>query len=274
MKLNYYPETDSLYIDLAERSSTESKEVSEGVVLDYDANGNLVGIDIDNASKIVDMQKPLLFLLPPVSPSVVGTIDEDLDGLTLIQKNFIGPDHQFIYFRKGEAENNVPVLAAIVGTLVAIYKVVKDYPKLRQGTQEILDDLKVLSRCLKAFLSKSESKERRTPDIREIASPNDPKITLTLEILRSIGGDVRYLPSDRSGKLRYFVNNKQYCIFVRRSEARFTGILGSDPRVIAGLKEAFESEWDQITPLQKNIHPLIPGLSEAQQWDNQGMSTS
>ena len=49
MKLNYYPETDSLYIDLAKRSSTESKEVSEGVILDYDANDNLVGIDIDNA---------------------------------------------------------------------------------------------------------------------------------------------------------------------------------------------------------------------------------
>jgi len=34
MKLNYYPETDSLYIDFAERSSTESKEVSEGVGVD------------------------------------------------------------------------------------------------------------------------------------------------------------------------------------------------------------------------------------------------
>lgn len=51
MKLNYYPDTDSLYIDLAERASAESREVSEGIVLDYDTNGNLVGIDIDNASK-------------------------------------------------------------------------------------------------------------------------------------------------------------------------------------------------------------------------------
>ena len=50
MKLNYYPETDSLYIDLSERDSVESREVSEGVVLDYDAVGNLVGIDIDHAS--------------------------------------------------------------------------------------------------------------------------------------------------------------------------------------------------------------------------------
>jgi len=54
MKLNYYPETDSLYIDLAERPSTESKEVSEGMVLDYDSNGKPVGIDIDRTKKILD----------------------------------------------------------------------------------------------------------------------------------------------------------------------------------------------------------------------------
>ena len=57
MKLNYYPETDSLYIDLIGRASTESREVSEGVVLDYDAEGNLVGIDIDNASRKLDLSE-------------------------------------------------------------------------------------------------------------------------------------------------------------------------------------------------------------------------
>jgi len=41
MKLNYFPETDSLYIDLSEKPSVESQEVSAGVVLDYDAEGNL-----------------------------------------------------------------------------------------------------------------------------------------------------------------------------------------------------------------------------------------
>jgi uncharacterized protein YuzE len=55
MKLNYFAETDSLYIELADHPSVESREVSEGVVIDYDANGNLVGIDIDNASTKVDM---------------------------------------------------------------------------------------------------------------------------------------------------------------------------------------------------------------------------
>ncbi len=64
MKLRYYPETDSLYIDLAGRSSVESKEVSEGVVLDYDADGNLVGIDIDNASKKLELDELVLSKLP------------------------------------------------------------------------------------------------------------------------------------------------------------------------------------------------------------------
>jgi len=64
MKLNYYPETDSLYIDLSEKTSIESKEISEGIVLDYDAEGNLVGIDIDNASKKVQLKELILSRLP------------------------------------------------------------------------------------------------------------------------------------------------------------------------------------------------------------------
>jgi uncharacterized protein YuzE len=64
MKLNYYPETDSLYIDLSEKPSAESKEISEGIVLDYDVEGNLVGIDIDNASKKVQLRELTLSRLP------------------------------------------------------------------------------------------------------------------------------------------------------------------------------------------------------------------
>ena len=64
MKVNYYPETDSLYIDLSEKPSVESKEISEGVALDYDAEGNLVGIDIDNASKKVQLKELTLSRLP------------------------------------------------------------------------------------------------------------------------------------------------------------------------------------------------------------------
>ena len=64
MKLNYYSETDSLYIDLSEKPSAESREISEGIVLDYDAGGNLVGIDIDNASRKVQLKQLVLSKLP------------------------------------------------------------------------------------------------------------------------------------------------------------------------------------------------------------------
>ncbi len=64
MKLNYFPETDSLYIDLSEKPSVDSREISEGVVLDYDSAGELVGIDIDNASEKVELKRLLLSNLP------------------------------------------------------------------------------------------------------------------------------------------------------------------------------------------------------------------
>lgn len=64
MKLNYYADTDSLYIELSEQPSAETREISEGVNLDYDARGNLVGIDIDNASKKVRLEQLVLSKLP------------------------------------------------------------------------------------------------------------------------------------------------------------------------------------------------------------------
>lgn len=64
MKLKYYKETDSLYIDLSSKPSKESREISEGIVLDYDADGNLVGIDIDNASRKIDLKEIILSQIP------------------------------------------------------------------------------------------------------------------------------------------------------------------------------------------------------------------
>ena len=55
MKLHYYPDTDSLYIDLSEKPGTDSTEVAPGVILDFDESGQLVGIDIDHASRVANL---------------------------------------------------------------------------------------------------------------------------------------------------------------------------------------------------------------------------
>jgi len=70
MKFHYYPETDSLYIDLAERAGSDTKEVAPGVVLDFDEEGKIVGIDIDNASKIVNLSRIEAESLPLASVSL------------------------------------------------------------------------------------------------------------------------------------------------------------------------------------------------------------
>ena len=57
MKFLYYPETDSLYIELSETPSVDSQEVTPDVVLDFDAEKNLVGIDLDHASKFVNLSR-------------------------------------------------------------------------------------------------------------------------------------------------------------------------------------------------------------------------
>lgn len=66
MKFSYYPETDSLYIDLSEKKSAESREISSGVVVDFDTEGHLVGIDIDHASQVVNLSHFEAEALPPM----------------------------------------------------------------------------------------------------------------------------------------------------------------------------------------------------------------
>jgi uncharacterized protein YuzE len=55
MRLSYHADTDSLYIHLVERPGVEAREVAAGVVVDFDAQGKPVGIDIDHAWNTLDL---------------------------------------------------------------------------------------------------------------------------------------------------------------------------------------------------------------------------
>ena len=55
MKLHYYPETDSLYIEFRTEPGAETREVSDGLNVDLDADGVVVGFDIDRASQRLDL---------------------------------------------------------------------------------------------------------------------------------------------------------------------------------------------------------------------------
>ena len=64
MKVSYYPETDSLYIELSDKPGADAQELKPGIVLDLDEDGNLVGLDVDQASKKVSLSKLEIESLP------------------------------------------------------------------------------------------------------------------------------------------------------------------------------------------------------------------
>jgi uncharacterized protein YuzE len=67
MKLHYYPETDSLYIELKDTPGAEAREIVAGLVVDFDDQGNVVGLDIDHASRKLDLSRIETVALPSVT---------------------------------------------------------------------------------------------------------------------------------------------------------------------------------------------------------------
>jgi uncharacterized protein YuzE len=64
MIFQYFPDTDMLYIKLAAGESTESEEVAPGIVLDFDQHNRVIGVEIEDASKFVDLSQLELKTLP------------------------------------------------------------------------------------------------------------------------------------------------------------------------------------------------------------------
>lgn len=64
MKLHYYPETDSLYIELRPEAGASTREISDGLNVDLNADGEVVGFDIDHASRHIDLTTLETIALP------------------------------------------------------------------------------------------------------------------------------------------------------------------------------------------------------------------
>jgi uncharacterized protein YuzE len=64
MTLQYFSETDMFYIKLSDSTSSESEEVANGIVFDYDEKNNVVGIEIENARNKIDLSRLELNALP------------------------------------------------------------------------------------------------------------------------------------------------------------------------------------------------------------------
>jgi uncharacterized protein YuzE len=54
MKIRYFPDTDTLYIALAERDSSSSEAINDNLIVDFDGQGRPVGVTVEHYSQISD----------------------------------------------------------------------------------------------------------------------------------------------------------------------------------------------------------------------------
>ena len=66
MKIRHVPDTDTLYIELADRASSSSEAVSDQLIVDFDEGGKPVGVTLEHYSQISDSSTSLT--LPPITP--------------------------------------------------------------------------------------------------------------------------------------------------------------------------------------------------------------
>jgi uncharacterized protein YuzE len=71
MKIRYFPDTDTLYIALAERDSSSSEAISDNLIVDFDAQGRPVGVTLEHYSLISDSSaiETLLPITPALQPA-------------------------------------------------------------------------------------------------------------------------------------------------------------------------------------------------------------
>jgi uncharacterized protein YuzE len=67
MVFEYFPDSDMLYIKLAEGTSLESEEIAPGIVLDFDEKKRAIGVEIEDASKLIDLSRLELKAFPLVN---------------------------------------------------------------------------------------------------------------------------------------------------------------------------------------------------------------
>jgi len=74
MIFEYFPDSDMLYIKLAEGKSTESEEIAPGVVLDFDENNRAIGVEIEDAGKLIDLSRLELKALPLTNLTITDRV--------------------------------------------------------------------------------------------------------------------------------------------------------------------------------------------------------
>jgi uncharacterized protein YuzE len=73
MRLEYFPDTDTLYIELRQGPGADAQEVADDIVLDFNKAGEVIGIEIEHASQRMDLRDFHLSAIPTGSAAPAGS---------------------------------------------------------------------------------------------------------------------------------------------------------------------------------------------------------
>lgn len=64
MKLRYFPDTDTLYINLSDIKPANTDAITDNLIVDFDVNEQVVGITLEHASQTIDLSSVETINLP------------------------------------------------------------------------------------------------------------------------------------------------------------------------------------------------------------------
>jgi hypothetical protein len=152
--------------------------------------------------------------------TTIKTFKGNLGVITKLQKEFTKNAEEFLFYRKGEFENAeeiLPYLPIVAGGLIKIYKFIKNKIELKKIQKN------------KPF---------------QIVTAQTPENEIFLKKFKRFGATISIIDENKRGRIRYFLNDKEFCIFFRKPDNTFWGFRGNDIFIKKSLRELFEAEFN------------------------------
>lgn len=178
----------------------------------------------------------------------ITSFDATQKKVNQLKKEFFKEAEDFVYFRKGEFDGIVEFLKDFTLDLIdnpekviVWYIIYKGAKKIVIDKLRSIKDRKKKNEKLKQFIHKKKKNEV-TFRIISVESPRNKK---ELKEFERKGVGVCRIPEEKRGRIRYLVNEKRFCLFIRQEKNNFFGVEGTDELMIRRLRKLFDLEYTE-----------------------------
>ena len=171
----------------------------------------------------------------------VERFEGNLARVTDIQKEFFDEADEFCLYRKGEFDNIVEI-SRYIGQFVAENKAWL-LPCAFLAVNTAVNVIRLVrDRRDKGPAQGKGIKPRPPSKALAVVSASTPMNQSHLKELARLGAVVHLIAEKNRGRMRFFVNEKRYCLFFRQQKDDFWGYIGSDAQTIDRLVCMFSQD--------------------------------